>query len=114
MSLTLDAQSVWCRLHKTTLEIDPNRVFALATQRLFDFAVRDHRIMLECGMTETTPALETKLQGVLEAHSPLCCFVKSDDLDHVFKEAYWGKYQAAQADMLRREAVRRDIASRVN
>lgn len=103
----MDADRTWCARHLAILRLDPTRVFALASQRLFDYAVRMPIIQMECGADPLTGAKADpeKLTDVLAAHQPLCCFVSSEVLGHVYREAYWGKYEQAQATMLRTEQI---------
>jgi len=103
----VDGAKTWCARHLAILQLDPNRVFALASQRLFDYVVRMPVVQIECGLDPITgtKADVGKLTDVIASHQPLCCFVSSEVLGHVYREAYWGKYERAQAEMLRTEQI---------
>ena len=108
--IEVDADRVWCAKHRTRLELDPKRVFSLASQRLFDFAVRDMRIITACGYNPMTGARgeARKIGDVLAAHSPLCCFLPGEQLERVYKECKYGAFEQAQIDMIRADKALAD------
>ena len=103
--IEVDSQSIWCARHRGVLRVDPNRRFDLACVRMFDFAVRDPRIIAECGYNPLTgaPADPAKLTPVIQAHSPLCCFLPGPIFERVLREAYPGLFEQAQRAMIRTE-----------
>jgi hypothetical protein len=105
--IEVDAQSVWCTAHKNVIFVDPARRFDLASVRLFDFAVRDERVKIACGYNPMTGgrADPAKLTEVLKAFSPLCCFIPGEQLNRVYREAYYGLFEKAQAAMINAERV---------
>lgn len=105
--IEVDSQSIWCSRHRGVLRVDPKRRFDLASVRLFDFAVRDPRIIRECGYNPLTGAQAdpAKLTAVIRAHSPLCCFVDARALERVLRESYPGLFEQAQRAMIRTEQM---------
>ena len=105
--IEVDSQSIWCNMHRGVLRVDPKRRFDLASVRLFDFTVRDPRIQRECGFNPLTGAQAdpAKLTPVLQAHSPLCCFVEPRYFERVLREAYPGLFEQAQRAMIRGEEL---------
>lgn len=105
--IDVDAQAIWCGRHRAAVALDPKRVFALASVRVFDFAVRDPRIQIACGYDPSTgtPADRDKLTEVIRAHSPLCCFLPGEMLNKALREAYPGVFEHAQATMIKAERI---------
>lgn len=105
--IEVDSQSIWCSKHRRVLRVDPSRRFDLACIRLFDYAVRDSRILIECGFNPATGgrADPAKLTEVIRAHSPLCCFLPGPIFERILREAYPGLFEMAQRHMMKAEQV---------
>lgn len=103
--IEVDTQAVWCGKHKARVFLDPRRRFDLASVRLFDYAIRDPRITVAAGYNPLTGARgdPARLTEIIRAHSPLCCFIPGDQLEHVYKEAYYGAFEKAQMYMIRED-----------
>lgn len=105
--IEVDSQSIWCEAHRRVLRIDPNRRFDLACVRLFDHAVRDPRVQMAAGYNPQSGARAdpAKLTGIIQAHSPLCCFLPGAVFDKVLRESYPGLFEMAQRHMVRMDTV---------
>lgn len=103
--IEVDSQSIWCTRHRGVLRVDPKRRFDLACVRMFDYAVRDPRILIEAGYNRETGARAdpTKITGIIQAHSPLCCFLPAAVFEKVLRESYPGLFEMAQRSMIRQE-----------
>ena len=103
--IEVDSQSIWCSMHRGVLRVDPSRRFDLACVRLFDYAVRDRRVILEAGWNPATGARAdpAKLTDIIRAHSPLCCFLPGEIFQRVLREAYPGLFEMAQRHMIKTE-----------
>lgn len=114
MAVEVDAQAIWCALHKNVLSLDPGRVFPLASVRLFDHAIRDERIKRACGYNPITGALadEEKLTEVIKVHSPLCCFLGPAIFTKVLKESTHGAFEQAQRAMIAVDRTAADFTRR--
>lgn len=108
LGIEVDAQAVWCPKHRRALDLDPSRRFDLACVRMFDYAVRDPRVQIECGFNPSTGtrADPVKLTAVLRAHSPLCCYLPGEVFEKVLREAYPGLFEMAQRHMLHTEELK--------
>ena len=107
LGIEVDSQSIWCHRHRQVLRVDPKRRFDLACVRLFDFAVRDRRVMLEAGYNPETGARAdpAKLTEIIRAHSPLCCFLPGSIFERVLRESYPGLFEMAQRSMIKQEQM---------
>lgn len=105
--IEVDSQSIWCATHRRVLRVDPSRRFDLACVRLFDYAVRDPRVLIAAGYNRETGARAdpSKLTDIIRAHSPLCCFLPGDIFQKVLREAYPGLFEMAQRSMIKQERM---------
>lgn len=105
--IEVDSQSIWCIHHRRVLRVDPRRRFDLACVRLFDFAVRDPRVLVVAGYNRETGARAdpAKLTEIIRSYSPLCCFVPSTIFERVLRESYPGLFEMAQRNMIKQERL---------